>query len=1317
MARTAPVPNLPPIPGMNPGTFVMGGGAGGGGGRGKGGGGRGGGKGGSGKGEGAGAAGGGKNAGACGQGATGSCTNCSNSFSAGDPVDVLTGDVFSTPKRDLFLPGFFDLEILRSYSTARRLVDGGLGHGWSFNLDWHFEVLRSAVHVRNGAGLDMYFPPLREPGDQASYMGWALMRVSDGYVLRPGNEFFHYFCPDGAGGFQLGGVTYRDHGRLLFRHERGRATRITDSANRTVLFPRDGDGRLRAIVVPDDRGRQLVFARYEYDARGDLVSAVDADGHAWRYAYDEGHRLVRQWFPTGIVFTYRYDAEGRCVETWGEYEGRPDPALADDVPELLAAGQRPARGVLHCALDYGDDDYSEVCDSVRVQRFFRSPGGGLAEAVDGRSGVTTREFDAFGRVTGHRDALGARTAWQYDELGEVVIETDAEGRTVAWSRDEEGRVVEATGPDGGVIRQLRDRHGNVVAMTDQRGGTYQYARDGRGRLVEETDPAGVTLRYAYDAHGNRVSETLANGATTRYAYDYWGRLIGLQTAAGGQLAFRRSPSGLALETVDSEGRRWLKSYDGLGNLLTSTPPDGSTTRLTWGGLGWLCAVEHPDGSRAEARFNREGWVTSVRNEAGATHTWAYDGAGLVTRERSFNGAERAYFCDQRGRTVGVRTAAGRRELAYNHVGQVVSDKAPDGSERRYEYDARGELERVTSPGVVLELRRDPTGEVVAETVRVDGAQYAVETERDGAGRRVGSRTSLGLDARFDRGSLGTVAEIRAEAPVLALERDAAARTVARVLPGGGRILDGVDALGRVRRRHVDPAGAAGASGAVIDRGFDYTPLDELAVVRESGGAVEFTYDVRQHLATRRERGREEVWRADANSNYHEASLGAAQRRYDEGDRLESLGETDYDYDADGYLVEKRRTTPAGVERWRYVWGPWRDLAAVELPDGRRVEFAYDAFSRRVGKRVFAGDGRLHSETHWTWDRLGPVHEVTRGAATGAVATRTFVYEESGDTTPLAQREGGEGAWAYLVNGPTGAPDDLVDGEGRPLARLRRETFGRVLPEPGAAAATPFRFPGQYEDLETGLFYNRHRYYDPEAGRYISPDPIDIEGGHNLYAYGRNPVGWIDPEGLEKGHGIVVIDSDLDALPKGATFRSGDAAFKDPWFHEQARSHSERAMLCSLHEQRVASEKAGHGNPLRGKKVAVRGAFPPCVNCHRAMHAFAQENGMGGIRYEFPDKGPGAGSNSVTYSAGSNPAFAGPLTQKGITLPSGKQTTFAEAYQMKYDKKQDKPAPRPEDGGVRNVNRESQPGGYVYNDGREASQAYTAIKSQVNAPPP
>ncbi|MWP50260.1 RHS repeat-associated core domain-containing protein [Gilliamella sp. Lep-s21] len=60
---------------------------------------------------------------------------------------------------------------------------------------------------------------------------------------------------------------------------------------------------------------------------------------------------------------------------------------------------------------------------------------------------------------------------------------------------------------------------------------------------------------------------------------------------------------------------------------------------------------------------------------------------------------------------------------------------------------------------------------------------------------------------------------------------------------------------------------------------------------------------------------------------------------------------------------------------------------------------------------------------------------------------------------------------------------------------------------------PFRQPGQYEDVETGLYYNRFRYYDSNTGTYISQDPIGLAGGMALYNYVHDANTWIDPFGL------------------------------------------------------------------------------------------------------------------------------------------------------------------------------------------------------------
>ena len=80
-------------------------------------------------------------------------------------------------------------------------------------------------------------------------------------------------------------------------------------------------------------------------------------------------------------------------------------------------------------------------------------------------------------------------------------------------------------------------------------------------------------------------------------------------------------------------------------------------------------------------------------------------------------------------------------------------------------------------------------------------------------------------------------------------------------------------------------------------------------------------------------------------------------------------------------------------------------------------------------------------------------------------------------------------------------------------------------------AQPFRFQGQYEDQETGLFYNRYRYYDPDSARYLTQDPIGLAGGINTFQYVPNPTGWIDPLGLAKIKNKIEGDRREDIFKK------------------------------------------------------------------------------------------------------------------------------------------------------------------------------------------
>jgi RHS repeat-associated protein len=95
----------------------------------------------------------------------------------------------------------------------------------------------------------------------------------------------------------------------------------------------------------------------------------------------------------------------------------------------------------------------------------------------------------------------------------------------------------------------------------------------------------------------------------------------------------------------------------------------------------------------------------------------------------------------------------------------------------------------------------------------------------------------------------------------------------------------------------------------------------------------------------------------------------------------------------------------------------------------------------------------------------------------------------------------------------GTPLSLHDAQGAVTWELTLDSYGGVRQGKGKAQDCPFRYSGQYEDIETGLYYNRFRYYDPETGQYISQDPIRLEGGANVYNYVHDTSLWVDTYGL------------------------------------------------------------------------------------------------------------------------------------------------------------------------------------------------------------
>jgi RHS repeat-associated protein len=98
----------------------------------------------------------------------------------------------------------------------------------------------------------------------------------------------------------------------------------------------------------------------------------------------------------------------------------------------------------------------------------------------------------------------------------------------------------------------------------------------------------------------------------------------------------------------------------------------------------------------------------------------------------------------------------------------------------------------------------------------------------------------------------------------------------------------------------------------------------------------------------------------------------------------------------------------------------------------------------------------------------------------------------------------------------GTPITLTDRNGKIVWAARYDPWGNIEEEFNPHNIEQnIRLPGQHHDRETGLYYNRHRYYDPKIGAYINQDPIGLMGGMNFYGYPTDPLNWIDPMGLSE----------------------------------------------------------------------------------------------------------------------------------------------------------------------------------------------------------
>ena len=209
--------------------------------------------------------------------------------------------------------------------------------------------------------------------------------------------------------------------------------------------------------------------------------------------------------------------------------------------------------------------------------------------------------------------------------------------------------------------------------------------------------------------------------------------------------------------------------------------------------------------------------------------------------------------------------------------------------------------------------------------------------------------------------------------------------------------------------------------------------------------------------------------------------------------------------------------------YAYTWLPNGMLGSVTRPDGKVVTFKYDALGRRIEKTfngrvhryLWDGDVILHEWEYAETDRPQPIvaknGEVSFDRPEPTDNLVTWVYDPD-SYVPTAKLVNGK---RYgIVSDYIGRPVQAYDEHGTAVWQADYDIYGNLLNLKGDRKLVPFRQLGQYEDEETGLYYNRFRYYDPSTGGYISQDPIRLEGNNpTLYGYVEDGNSTVDVYGL------------------------------------------------------------------------------------------------------------------------------------------------------------------------------------------------------------
>ncbi|HBK3693823.1 TPA: RHS repeat protein [Salmonella enterica subsp. enterica serovar Dublin] len=934
-----------------------------------------------------------------------------------------------------------------------------------------------AVYDRSGAEVRRFEYDAGQPGRMTAhrYAG----RPASRYRYDDAGRVTEQVNPEGLG--------------YAFAYEKNKIT-VTDSLGRREVLHTEGEGGLKRVVMKASADGSVTRSRYDASGRpewqtdatgrkttyspdvatGKLTAVTGPDGRKTKYSYNDRQQLTTTVYPDGLRSTREYDERGRLTAETSR-TGETTRYSYDNPQSELPSGIHDATG------------------SSKTMRWNRY--GQMVAFTDCSGYETKYEYDRFGQMTAVHREEGQSIYRSYNRRGQLTAVRDSQGRETRYDYNDAGDLITVTGPDGNRTETQYDGRGKALSTT-QGGLTRRMEYDAAGRVTQLTNENGSHSAFTWDTLDRLTQQTGFDGRVQRYGYDLTGKLTQSEDEdlvthwhydASDRLT-HRTVNGLEAERWQYDEHGWLTElshlseeqrvavyygYDNKGRLIRErqTVSDPQTNELLW---------QH----ETLQGYSEQGLANRFKPDNLPPVEWLTYGSGYLAGMKLGDMPLLEYTRDRLHREVLRRFGSDTLPESY----ELTTTYTPGGLlhgqhltlpqlNREYGYDEGGRLVRISGPQQTREYRYSDTGRLTSVHTTSTTLDITLPYATDPAGNRL-------PDPEFYPDSASTVwADNRITEDMQYLYRY---DKYGRLTEKTDRIPEGVVIRMNDERTHR----------------YEYDNQHRLVhYVRTQHGETQaegrYLYDPLGRRVGKR------VWKRER-VHWSDTRMELSRRPYVtwygwEGDRLTTI-----------------QTGQSRVQTL-YAPGSFTPLVRIETDAAEQAKAQHRSLAEKLSQEG-SEDGQavqLPAALTAMLDRLegelrrNAVSEESRAWLAGCGLTPEQMAEQlEPEYTP--QRK------IHLYHcDQRGLPLALVTPDNTVAWRGEYDEWGNLSGEENPEhLELVIRLPGQQYDEESGLYYNRHRYYNPGQGRYITQDPIGLKGGWNLYQYPLNPVTGTDPLGLK-----------------------------------------------------------------------------------------------------------------------------------------------------------------------------------------------------------